>query len=131
MNRVVLDASVAVKWFRSEPGSDEARELLRRHGEGEIVITVPSLFIYEFIGVATRVLDPTERDELWRRFLGWRIVVREVGESLIGDSMRVADELGCSFYDAVAPALADALDASLVSADHRAHAGWPGVTMLG
>ena len=67
MSRVVLDASVAVKWFRSEPGSDDARELLRRHGSGDVVITVPSLFVYEFAGVAFRLLDPGERDELWRR----------------------------------------------------------------
>lgn len=131
MNRVVLDASVAVKWFRSERGSDEARQLLRRHGSGEIVITVPSLFVYEFAGVASRLLDPVERDELWRRFLSWRIVVREVGDALIGDSMRIADDLGCSFYDAVAPALAESLDAPLVSADRRAHATWPGVMLLG
>ena len=131
MNRVVLDASVAVKWFRAEPGSEDARELLRQHGSGEVMITVPSLFVYEFAGVATRLLDPGERDELWRRFLSWRIVVREVGDGLMSDSMRIADRLGCSLYDAVAPALAESLDAPLVSADRRAHALWPGVTLLG
>jgi predicted nucleic acid-binding protein len=92
---------------------------------------VPSLFVYEFAGVATRLLDPGERDELWRRFLSWRIVVREVGDGLMSDSMRIADRLGCSLYDAVAPALAESLDAPLVSADRRAHALWPGVTLLG
>lgn len=131
MSRVVLDASVAVKWFRSEPGTDEARRLLGQHGSGEIAIVVPSLFVYEFAGVATRVLDPAERDELWQRFLSWRIVVREVGDALIGDSMRIADRLGCSFYDAVAPALAEALGAPLISADREAHATWPGAVLIG
>ncbi|MBN2847859.1 MAG: type II toxin-antitoxin system VapC family toxin [Coriobacteriia bacterium] len=131
MSRVVLDASVAIKWFRSEPGSVEARQILSRHGSGELVITVPSLFVYEFAGVATRLLAPAERDELWHRFLDWRITVREVGDALVTDSMRIADRLGCSLYDAVAPALAASLDAPLISADRRAHAEWPGVVLLG
>jgi predicted nucleic acid-binding protein len=39
--------------------------------------------------------------------------------------------LGCSFYDALAPALAVLLGATLVSADARAHSRFPGVRLIG
>lgn len=130
MTHVVLDASVAVKWFRTEPGSPEARDLLRRHGAGEIGIVVPSLFVYEFLGVASRQLTPDECDALWARFLDWRIGIREVSDGLVRTALRVSRELGCSFYDAVAPALAEELGCALYSADARAHGRWPGVVLV-
>ena len=92
---------------------------------------MPSLFVYEFMGVAVRLLDGDEYTELWTRFLGWRINVHEVSDSLVRDAMRISADLGCTFYDAVAPALAEAIDATLYSADHRAHAEWPGVMLIG
>jgi predicted nucleic acid-binding protein len=130
MNLVVLDASVGVKWFRDEPGSEQAREILAAHGRGEVTIVVPSLFVYELMGVAARFLGEDDVRELWRRFLTWRIHVREIGDSLITDSLAVRHKLGCSLYDAVAPALADQLQAKLYSADERAHGGWPGVEVV-
>jgi predicted nucleic acid-binding protein len=126
----VLDASVAIKWFRDEPGSVEARKILRAHGAGDLTIVVPSLFVYEFLGVATRLLKQEESRELWRRFLGWRLQVREVGQSLMGDALGIRELYGCSFYDAVAPALAGQLGAPLYSADRRAHGAVPGVVLL-
>jgi predicted nucleic acid-binding protein len=128
---VVLDASVGVKWFRDEPGSAEARELLRAHGAGEVVIVVPSLFVYEFVAVATRLLAPEQARELWTRFVAWRIHVREVGDRLIGDALDVRFAHGCSLYDAVAPALAAQLHAPLYSANRRAHGGVEGAILLG
>ena len=62
--------------------------------------------------------------------MGWRIGVVEVGATLVSDVLEVRGELGCSFYDAVAPALARELNARLCSADVRAHAGWPDVMLL-
>jgi predicted nucleic acid-binding protein len=128
---VVLDASVGVKWFRDEPGSAEAQELLRRHGRGEIELVVPSLFVYEVVGVATRVMSTSDVRAFWDRFLSWRIGVREVGGALLEEALLVREKLGCSFYDAVAPALASELGGRLCSADRRAHGTWPGVELLG
>ena len=45
----VVDASIGVKWFSQEEGSDAARELLRQHIEEEVVIVVPQLFLYEVV----------------------------------------------------------------------------------
>lgn len=126
----MLDASVGVKWFRNEPGSAEARELLRAHGRGEMTIAVPSLFVYEFAGVATRCLSAEEIRELWGRFLEWRINVREIGDVLVRDAFDIRDRYGCTLYAAVSPALSIQLDAPLYSADRKAHGGMPGTILL-
>ena len=131
MTPVVVDASVAVKWFRDEPGAAEARALLAAHGRGEVTIVVPSLFVYEFMSVATPFLAEADLRELWTRFLDWRIHVREIGDGLMRDALAVRDRLGCSLYDAVAPALAERLEARFYSADERAHGAWPGAEFVG
>lgn len=130
VRRIVLDASVGVKWFRDEPGSTDAIELLRLHGRGEIELVVPSLFVYEVLAVAARTLGVHTADAFWERFLSWRIGVAEVGSRLMHDALELSQELDCSLYDAVAPALARQLDARLCSADVRAHAAWPEVILV-
>jgi len=47
LNLLVLDASVAAKWFLpsvDEPLAAEAQTLLRRYANGDIEFTVPDLF---------------------------------------------------------------------------------------
>jgi predicted nucleic acid-binding protein len=129
--QVVLDASVGVKWFCAEAGSEDALELLRAHGADEIEIVVSSLFVWEIVAVAARSLSAEDAREFWERFVTWRVVVAEVGDSLVRDALAVRERLDCSLYDAVAPALASQLGAPLCSADRKAHAEWPGVQLLG
>ena len=46
---VVLDASVGVKLFRTEPGSVGARAVFEAHGSGELTVVVDTLFMYEVV----------------------------------------------------------------------------------
>lgn len=130
VRRVVLDASVGVKWFRAEPGSEQARELLRAHGRGEVELVVPSLFVYEVVAVATRTMTPTDARVFWEHFMSWRLSVVEVGGAFVFETLAVQERLGCSFYDAAAPALATHLGAQLCSADARAHGRFAGVQLI-
>ena len=43
----MVDASVVVKWFVDEEGSDKAIRLRDRYVEGEISIAAPELIIFE------------------------------------------------------------------------------------
>ena len=43
MENVVTDSSVAIKWFVTEPHSDEAREILDGYKAGEISLLAPDL----------------------------------------------------------------------------------------
>jgi len=130
VRQVVLDASVGVKWFRDEPGSAEARELLLAHGRGETQLVVPSLFVYEVVAVATRTLSAADARVFWERFMSWRLSVVEVGGDFVSEVLAVRERLGCSFCDAASPALAAQLDTQLYSADARAHAQFAGVQLI-
>ena len=130
MTLAVLDASVGVKWFRDEPGTAEARLLLAAHGRGELKIVVASAFVYEVMAVALRT-PGVDAADLWERFLAWRIRMRELDAPLMREMLDVSGRLGCSLYDAVAPAMAEEIGAVLYSADRRAHEEWPGVVLIG
>jgi predicted nucleic acid-binding protein len=131
MKAVVLDASVGVKWLKYESGSDEALELLRRHGEGEIVLVVPDVFVFEVLDVARRRFGMPIASQLWERLKAEQIAVVPFGGSSFEEVVAVAADLGCSTYDAAAVVVAQAMDARLVSADARAHSGVTGVRILG
>ncbi len=131
MNPVVLDASVGVKLFRNEEGTHHMRELLARHGDGTCTICVPTLFLYEFAGLAQRVLGTSEARALCDLMTTWQFEVYELSSALADEAWNQAETFGCSYYDAVSPALAYMLDAPLYSADRRAHAAISSAILLG
>jgi len=45
--KAVVDASIVVKWFLEEKFSDEAKEMRDSFVTGKLVISVPSLLLYE------------------------------------------------------------------------------------
>jgi len=127
----VLDASAGVKWIRSEIGSEQARALLSSHRAGELRIVVPSLFMHEVVGVAVRHLGVDIGERTWETLLDADLTVLGLDDTLARAALDQCRLLGCSFYDALAPALADQLDATLYSADARAHARFDGVVLIG
>jgi predicted nucleic acid-binding protein len=54
-----------------------------------------------------------------------------VPSGLLDAALHWSRRLDCTLYDAAAPALAEALDAQLISADRRAHGEFPGVRIIG
>ncbi len=127
----VLDASVGVKWFRNEAESAAAREIVRRHVAGEIVVAVDSLFAYEVLRAATRDRQPEDTPRIWRDLAALDLITVPLGDELVEAATRVRAEYGCALYDAFSAGLADLLDAPLYSADARAHARHPRVRLLG
>ena len=118
---VVLDASVGVKWYRPESGSAAAADLARRHADGEIRIVVPVIFVHEVIDVLRRQLGIEVARAQWRDWREVGIRVAGIDDALVDAALGLCGDLGCSVYDAMAPALAERLDAPLYSADRRAH----------
>ncbi|MBN1802548.1 MAG: type II toxin-antitoxin system VapC family toxin [Candidatus Lokiarchaeota archaeon] len=49
MKRVIIDASVVVKWFIEEEGSEIARTIRDKFVEGKIEFIVPSLLYFEVL----------------------------------------------------------------------------------
>ena len=126
----VLDASVGVKWFRNEPGSAEARQLLVDHIEGRAVIAVDSLFFYEVLSVASRGHVHEDALRVWSDLKRLELVTVPLGEELLQAAVSFRAAQGCSLYDAFSAGLADLLDAPLFSADARAHGGHARVRLV-
>lgn len=128
---VVLDSSVGVKWIKPETGRAEALALLEEHREGRIRIVVAALFLHEVVGVAVRHGGPAVGAYVWRSLRKADLTVVGLDDTVATAAFEQCTSLSCSFYDALAPAIAARSGATLVSADVRAHSGFDGVVLLG
>jgi len=126
LSLLVLDASVAAKWFlprSGEPLAEEALALLRRYADGEIQLTVPDLFWAEFGNI------------LWKAVRTGRIAGRAATEALTDmllyglptvnglelaeDALAIALSTGRTVYDAMYVALAVQRASTFITADER------------
>lgn len=129
MRRVVVDASVAVKWFVPEIHSDTAMRLL----DGEFIISAPDLIGPEFGNtiwkkVRRKELTAAEGAEIVDGFP--RIGVEVLPSAgLLRSAFELAVALDRTVYDCVYLALAVAQDAVLVSADTRFRASVAGTAL--
>lgn len=121
MTRLVVDASVAVKWYLDETHSADARRLL----DGSATLLVPGLFFAEF------------GNALWKRWRRGELaseIVRETlaaldlvpfevhaTRALLAPALHVAFATGRAVYDSVYLALAVEAGARLVTADRKLH----------
>lgn len=117
--RLVVDASVAVKWLVVEEGSDAADRLL----EGDHDLHAPRLLASEVANALWRKARLTEID---RSVVGvLTAAVSEMAlhwfddERVCSDAVRLALALDTPVYDCVYLALAHRIDARLVTADVR------------
>lgn len=123
---LVVDTSVAVKWFFDEPLSDAAIEILTSARTGRRALMVPDLVYPEF-GKAVRKrvvrdgLGPEDGALILAAFV--RLPFDDVLPSrpLLPAAYRLALEHGCTVYDALFLATARGAGAELVTADERLH----------
>ncbi len=126
----VLDASLGVKWFKPEAGQDAALSVLKRAMHDEIGLAAPTHFVHEVLSVVRRHYEASDIVPAWERLSATGITIVPLSDEVIAEAARQCDLLGCSFYDALAPACASLLDATLASADARAHGAYPGVHLV-
>lgn len=127
----VADASVGVKWFIPEVGREEAVALLRDVASGELRLVVPDLFVYEVVRTVRRKAGDASAREAVAFFASVGLIAVPPAERVLEAALDEAANLDCDFYDACAPAIARLLGAPLYSADRRAHARYPGITLIG
>jgi predicted nucleic acid-binding protein len=68
--------------------------------------------------------------DAWERIKASGITIVPLTDAVVVEAARQCDVLGCSFYEALAPACAVLLEATLASADARAHGAFPGVLLI-
>lgn len=126
----VLDASVGVKWFRHERGSGEAIGLQQRSTLGEVHLAVPTHFVHEVLATVKREKRAEAVLSAWETIKASDVAILPLTDEVIAEAVRQCERLGCSFHDALAPACASLLGATLASADARAHGAYPDVLLI-
>ena len=120
---LVLDASVLLKWFIEEPGSEAALDFKRRYLDGEAAIVIPDLALYEIPNVLRfkRGVHEPEVKAVMRAF--WLLGLDTVAptEPLLEEAIGLSFATGLSLYDCAYLALAKELDAALITADAQLH----------
>lgn len=118
---VVIDTSVAFKWFDvAEGGVEGALSLARQHQRDEIALVAPAHLPLEILNVLVRRRAEPADIEMAARFISEvDLLIAPVNESLLVDAARIAAAERLTLYDAVFIALAAQLDAELVTADRR------------
>lgn len=119
MSQFVVDASVAIKWFVPEVGSDAAAALLQPGNQ----LIAPDLLFPEVGNVVwkkTRARDITLEQgiEIARALYAMPIEIHAT-KSLLEAAIRLASASGCSVYDATYVALAISQHSKLKTADQR------------
>jgi predicted nucleic acid-binding protein len=126
LNRLVLDASVALKWAlpsASEPLISESLQLLQRYVKGEVDFIVPDIFWAE----CSNVLWKGTRQRRWSRATAEGVASEMKSRNfptvssfaLAADALKIAFAYDRSVYDCIYIALAAQSKSQMITADER------------
>jgi predicted nucleic acid-binding protein len=126
LNRLVVDASVAVKWlplFSHEPLVDAALYYLNRWSTRDLEFLVPCLFWIEVANVLWKTVhrgfcEGAEAESAILALLDWKLRTFPA-EQLLVPTLTIAVENGRSVYDCSYLALALQQDAQFLTADEK------------
>lgn len=115
----VVDASVFIKLFMPEPGSELAHGLIEQHISKRVTLVVPELAFLEIMN-AMRYKDAepalaTVIADLWE----FQLHVEHMNPFLMKRAAELAVKHDLSVYDATYLALADFCECSLYTADKK------------
>ncbi len=126
MSLVVVDASVAVKWFLPESGeplADEAEALLDQYDRKEIQFVVPNLF---YVEIASAIWKAVRVGRVSRALGDQALVLLTEREfatvpslKLLDGAFQIASDYGRTVYDSLYVALAMQTQSQLITADER------------
>lgn len=119
---LVVDSSVAVKWFLAEPEAhvDRALTLLESHLAERVRLDAPDHLRLEVLNALLhRGLAPHEVQSAASMLDGFRLSWHRTSALLVASAADIAARHELTVHDAVFAALALELDAELVTADQR------------
>jgi len=124
--RLVVDASVAAKWFNIEELSDKAAEVKDAHVKGDVDLVAPTHIIYEVGNSIWKNTQLTDKDACDAIISILRLGIELFPPKLERTSraMKIARLRRTTFHDSAYLQIAEELNAALLTADeHQAAAG--------
>lgn len=123
MKKIVIDASVCLKWVFEEEGSEKARFLLKQQEQNKLLLLVPELWEYEIVnGFASAVLRKKisflKAKQLLTLVFKANLEIISIGGSHI-KCLENANKYQISAYDSAYVTIAHENGILLVSADDR------------
>jgi predicted nucleic acid-binding protein len=119
MEKVVIDTSVAVKWFSAEEDTDKALQLRDRHVTGELELVATPLLICELVN-ALRYKPDFDAAKL-KRAIGslckLHLRIEPITEALLRTGAKIAFDGDVTLYDALPVAVALLSGTRCVTAD--------------
>lgn len=118
---IVIDASVAVKWFNKEEYSDDADRLKEAHVRGRIRLAAPELLLYEVLNALRYNPELGESDVqvAAKTLIDIQILLPPPGYEWLKTATSICYKHGVTFYDAAYLALAKYLNTKLFTADQK------------
>ena len=117
----VIDASVAVKWFSEEEGTDRAIEVRESHVEGGRSLVAPDLIVYE-VANALRFKPGFDHEKVARAvgdLLDLQLDLIEPGKELLSIGSELAFHYGITVYDSCYLALGELMGIEVYTSDRQ------------
>ena len=129
--KIVVDASVVVKWFLLEEYSDKAELLRNDYVKGLFEIAVPSLLEYEVLNALkySGVYTTNELVEIGNAINNYGFLTYELKDNYKKLTIEIAENSGLTIYDAAYVALAKHLGTKLYTADNEIIKKFPRVAI--
>lgn len=121
-DRVVLDSSVIIKWFRrNEVLQEQALELRQIYLDGRISIHVPELLIYEIANVLRHKsdMDRSKVQQALQSLFDMQIGIEHINPEMMERVINIAYSNNITVYDAIFVTLAEHLEADFITVDER------------
>ncbi len=122
--KLVVDASVLVKWVVQEEYSEDARRLRDDFLEGRVSIHVPCTAILEASSALRKYVlrglaDDSTAAEALRLLVDSGLRIEPLGDEDPLSTLSLSLDAGITVYDAYYVSLAQRLDAPLITADEK------------
>jgi len=118
---IVLDASVAIKWFNKEEFSDIALKLREEFYNGKHEIVVPDLILYEVSNalVYNKEFSAGDISMAINSIIDMELTINIPSKDLLEKSIEIARKEKITLYDAVYIGLTREIYAKFVTADDK------------
>ena len=118
---VVVDASVIVKWFVEEEGSDKSLKLRDKYIEGRVGIIAPELVIFEALNALyyKKLFSEDELKEISEALEAYSLTLYPLRGEYADKAVEIAFKNDVTIYDASYIALAVIKDTRMYTADKK------------